>query len=176
MNIEDTKDFAGKNLTTDTHVYFWTNWLSNFKVCKIVDPVTKIEFASTEAAYMWCKARFFNDTETCDLLASGVSVSMTPREAKNLGRVVKNYHDDLWDCVRYGYMVYVNYLKYTQNDDLKAKLLATGDRVLVEASPNDLIWGVGLFANDPLILDDKNWKGRNLLGNALMEVRNKIPL
>ena len=173
MNIEDTKDFAGKNLTTDTHVYFWTNWLSNFKVCKIVDPCNRVGFVSTEAAYMWHKAHFFGDENAMKKLENS---NLTPREAKNIGRVVENYRDDLWDCVRYGYMVYVNYLKYTQNDDLKAKLLATGDRVLVEASPNDLIWGVGLYANDPLILDDKNWKGRNLLGNALMEVRNKIPL
>lgn len=170
MNIEDTKDFAGKNLVTDTHVYFWTNWLSNFKVCKIVDPLTNIEFTTTEQMYMWYKAHFFNDIRT----RTALEQPMTPREAKNLGRLVENYDDKLWDCVRFGYMVYVNYQKFTQNQDLKQKLLATEKKVLVEASPNDRIWGVGLYANDSLILDDKNWTGQNLLGKALMEVRSKI--
>jgi ribA/ribD-fused uncharacterized protein len=170
MNIEDTKDFAGKNLVTDTHVYFWTNWLSNFKVCKVHDHQINQYFNSTEQAYMWRKAYFFGDEDTMRKLERDI----TPREAKNLGREVSNYKDDLWDCVRYGYMVYVNYLKYTQNEDLKKKLLATGNKVLVEASPNDNIWGVGLYANDPLILDDKNWTGQNLLGKALMDVRRKI--
>jgi ribA/ribD-fused uncharacterized protein len=111
--------FAGKNVATDTHVYFWSNWLSNFKVCKIVDPTTKLEFTTTEQLYMWYKAHFFNDIETQKKL----ELNITPREAKNLGREVSNYQEDLWECVRYGYMVYVNYLKYTQNSELKEKLL-----------------------------------------------------
>lgn len=170
MNIEDSKDFAGKNLTTDTHVYFWTNWLSNFKVCKVTDPLIRVSFNTTEHAYMWYKAYFFGDEDTMKKLERNI----TPREAKNLGREVANYRDDLWDCVRYGYMVYVNYLKYTQNEDLKKKLLETGEKVLVEASPYDRIWGVGFSADNPLILDDKNWTGQNLLGKALMDVRQKI--
>ena len=170
MNIEDTKNFAGKNLTTDTHVYFWTNWLSNFKVCKVTDPLIGVSFNTTEQAYMWYKAYFFGDEDTMKKL----ELNITPREAKNLGREVANYRDDLWDCVRYGYMVYVNYLKYTQNEDLKKKLLDTGEKVLVEASPHDKIWGVGFSADNPLILDDKNWTGQNLLGKALMDVRRKI--
>lgn len=170
MNIEDTKDFGGKNLVTDTHVYFWTNWLSNFKVCKVHDRQINVVFNSTEQAYMWRKAYFFGDEDTMKKLERDI----TPREAKNLGREVADYKDDLWDCVRYGYMVYVNYLKYTQNEDLRNKLLATENKVLVEASPNDKVWGVGLCANDPLILDDKNWTGKNLLGKALMDVRKKI--
>jgi len=171
MNIEDTKNFAGKNLTTDTHIYFWTNWLSNFKVCKITDPLIRISFNTTEQAYMWRKAYFFGDEDTMKKLENA---DLTPREAKNLGREVVGYNDDLWGCVRYGYMVYVNYLKYTQNDDLKKKLLDTGEKVLVEASPYDKIWGVGFSADNPLILDDKNWTGQNLLGKALMDVRKKL--
>lgn len=169
-NTTETNPFAGKNLVTDTHVYFYTNWLSNFKICKIVDPCTKLEFTTTEQIYMWYKANFFNDIETRKKLEG----NLPPREAKNLGRIVANYQEDLWECVRYGYMVYVNYLKYTQNDDLKQKLLATENKILVEASPIDNIWGVGLAADDPLILDDKNWTGRNLLGKSLMDVRNLI--
>ena len=166
----ETNQFADKNLVTDTHVYFWSNWLSNFKVCKIVDPSTNIEFTTTEQLYMWYKADFFKDEVTRKKL----EITMTAREAKNLGREVANYNEQLWECVRYGYMVYVNYLKYTQNDDLKQKLLDTKNKVLVEASPIDRIWGVGLAANNPLILDEKNWTGRNLLGKSLMKVRTLI--
>lgn len=162
--------FAGKNVVTDTHVYFYTNWLSNWKICKIVDPTTKLEFATTEQLYMWYKAQFFGDTETLKKL----ELATDPKIAKDLGRVVANYQDDLWECVRYGYMVYVNYLKYTQNPELKEKLLATENKILVEASKIDKVWGVGLAADDPLILDEKNWTGRNLLGKAIMDVRNLI--
>ena len=144
--------------------------MSNWKICKIVDPITKLEFDSTEQIYMWYKAHFFNDVDTRKQL----ELKLTPKQAKDLGRVVKNYQDDLWECVRFDYMVYSNYLKYTQNPDLKAKLLATGEKVLVEASPYDKVWGVGLLANNPLILDDKNWTGRNLLGKSIMKVRSMI--
>ena len=169
--IEDAEAYDGKkNLETDTHFYFWTNWLSNWKICKIVDPITKLEYDSTEQIYMWYKASFFNDAETRKQL----EVKLTPKQAKDLGRVVKNYQDDLWECVRYGYMVYVNYLKYTQNAELKAKLLSTGNKVLAEASPYDKVWGVGFMAGDPLILNEANWTGRNLLGKSLMEVRNLL--
>ena len=79
----------------------------------------------------------------------------------------------MWECVRYGFMVYANYLKYSQNPDLAQKLLSTKDKVLVEASPSDLVWGIGLGENQDIsILDDeKNWRGRNLLGESLMRVR-----
>jgi ribA/ribD-fused uncharacterized protein len=72
-------------------------------------------------------------------------------------------------------MVYVNYLKYTQNDDLKKTLLDTGEKVLVEASPYDKIWGVGFSADNSLILDDKNWTGQNCcVTKTLMDVRKNL--
>lgn len=170
--IEDAEAYDGKkNLETDTHFYFWTNWLSNWKICKIVDPLIRVSFNTSEQAYMWRKAYFFGDEVTMKKLECS---DLTPREAKDLGREVANYQDDLWECVRFDYMVYSNYLKYTQNPDLKEKLLATGEKVLVEASPYDKVWGVGLLANNPLILDDKNWTGRNLLGKSIMKVRSMI--
>ena len=170
MNNTENNQFAGKNLVTDTHVYFYTNWLSNFKVCKIIDPRSGFVFDHTEQIYMWYKADFFNDIETRQKLER----PLKPQDAKNLGRDVKNYNDDIWDLVRFGFMTYVNYLKYTQNEDLQKKLFDTGNRILVEASPTDNVWGVGFAANDPLILDDKNWTGQNLLGKAIMIVRDKL--
>ena len=70
--------------------------------------------------------------------------------------------------------IYVNYLKFSQNEIFKQKLLETGNRILVEASPVDKIWGVGLDENDENILDESKWKGQNLLGKALMEVRKML--
>jgi len=73
-----------------------------------------------------------------------------------------------------GFMKYVNYLKFTQNLEFRNQLLETENRTLVEASPYDKIWGVGLEETNDLILDEKNWLGQNLLGKALMEVRELI--
>ena len=170
-NMENTNNtFVGKNLVTDTHVYFYTNYMSNWNICKFIDPISGVSFDNTEQAFMWYKADFFKDIETRTKLEKQI----TPMEAKHLGREVKNYNDAAWECVRYGYMVYVNYLKYTQNDDLKQKLLSTNNKILVEASKTDNIWGVGLAANDSRILDEKNWTGGNLLGKSLMDVRKMI--
>lgn len=170
MNITETNPFAGKNVVTDTHMYFYTNYMSNWYICKFADPITNVIFDNTEQAFMWYKANFFKDIETQLKLEK----QMHPKDAKQLGREVKNYNEIGWECVRYGYMVYVNYLKYTQNDDLKQKLVSTENKILVEASKTDMVWGVGLAADDPRILDDKNWTGRNLLGKSIMDVRNII--
>lgn len=154
-------------------VFFYTNYFSNFHRCRFVDPNTNVEFSTTEQAFMWYKARFFNDTVSREALEE---FGLHPREAKNLGRLVKNYNETQWECVRFGYMVYVNYLKFTQNQDVKAKLIDTDDKILAEASPNDLIWGIGLAENeeDYVLSDITNWTGRNLLGRALMKVRTLI--
>ena len=154
---------------TDTHVYFWgdptlSNWgPSEFDHCDQ-------HFYNSEQAYMWEKAMFFDDFETADKIL----VTDNPSSAKDLGRQVKNYDDKQWATVRYDYMVEVCLSKFKQNPERLETLLSTGDRVLVEASPHDRIWGVGLHWTDEEILDEKNWKGLNLLGKALMEVRNNI--
>lgn len=158
---------APKNIRTHTHFYFYTNYLSNWNICKFVDPSSQLSFDNTEQAFMWYKADFFKDLETRKLLEA----QMHPKDAKALGRIVKNYDDIAWSIVRYGFMVYVNYLKYSQNADLRQNLIDTNNLVLVEASTVDCVWGVGLAASDFLITDEKNWKGQNLLGKALMDVR-----
>ena len=156
--------------TTDTHVYFWNGIYSNWHPIKFVDTLTSITFNNTEQAFMWYKADVFKDEDTKKLIEN----TPNPKEVKKLGRLVKNYNDLIWDKVRLSNMVYVNYLKFSQNEDLKKELLDTGDKIMVEASPYDRIWGVGMDENNPLILDKANWNGLNLLGDALMEVRNKL--
>jgi ribA/ribD-fused uncharacterized protein len=97
-----------------------------------------------------------------------------PSVAKDLGREVRNYNDEQWSVVRFGYMVDVCFEKFKQNPHRLETLLSTGDRIIVEASPHDRVWGVGLHWTDEKILDEKNWKGENLLGKALMRVRDGL--
>jgi len=155
----------------DNYYLFLTNWLSNWHRAEIIDPISKIRYSTTEQAYMYMKAAFFQDWDSMRALQV---TPMEPREAKDLGRKVKNYDDRLWSTVRYGFMVYVNYLKYSQHPDLRQQLIDTKDLILVECNPRDPIWGIGLGENDPRAETPSLWKGRNLLGQVLMEVRDMV--
>lgn len=155
---------------TDTHIYFYTEFYSNWHPCKFIDPINRIEFSNSEQCFMYYKAKFFHDDEIADLIAE----TPNPKDNKNLGRRIQNYNEDAWRCVRLGFMVYANFLKFSQNQEFKIGLLNTGEKILVEASKVDKIWGVGLSQNDDLILDEKNWLGLNCLGSALMLVRKKL--
>ena len=155
---------------TDTHIYFWNGTYSNWHPARITDPATGFVFENTEQAFMWFKADKFGDTET----AGEVLKTPNPREVKKLGRQVKNYNDEEWNKVRYLIMLGVNLWKFTQISEYQKELLATGDKIIVEASPYDKIWGVGLLEDDPLILDEKNWQGENLLGKVCMDVRTQL--
>lgn len=161
--------------TTDTHVYFYMgrDIYSNFWTDpqQFKDPFfLNHAFDCTEQAFMAYKARFFSDDQSLSLILK----EPRPALAKELGRAVMGYDDKSWSCVRLGYMTYVNYLKFSQNERYKKQLLDTGDRTIVEASKKDKVWGVGLYEDDPLILEEKNWLGTNLLGVALMHVRNLL--
>lgn len=147
---------------TKTHIYFWNGVFSNFY--KIEFEYKGHIFASTEQAFMWEKANFFHDSN----VAEEVLRTTVPIEAKRLGRKVKNFDEDDWMDVCRDYMYAVNLEKWKLMKDI---LLSTGNKILVEASPYDKIWGVGLGENNDLILDEKNWKGTNFLGEVLMQVR-----
>ena len=156
--------------TTDTHVYFYGGpaVFSNWYPAKIWDRHTPFE--NSEQNFMACKAHFFCDARIERMIIN----EPDPAKTKELGRQVRDFCPKSWDCVKFGFMVYVNYLKFSQNGELGQKLLQTGDRILVEASPYDKVWGVGLHHTDDKILDESNWLGQNLLGKALMEVRKLI--
>jgi ribA/ribD-fused uncharacterized protein len=125
-------------------------------------------YASAEHWMMACKARLFNDPE----MHTKILKAPTPADAKKLGRKVRNFDGAQWNQHKYAFVLQGNILKFSQDDRLKAYLLSTGNKVLVEASPYDTIWGIGLSANAPGIQDPDNWKGENLLGFALMETRD----
>ena len=124
-------------------------------------------FRTTEHFMMWRKAMLFGDAAIAEqVLAAG-----HPGEAKSLGRRISRFDETLWQTHRYAIVVTGNIAKFGQNNELQRFLLHTGDRVLVEASPVDRIWGIGLTADDPRAEDPTRWQGLNLPGFALMEAR-----
>jgi ribA/ribD-fused uncharacterized protein len=154
--------------TTDTHVFFWggefSNWFASYFKYK------DHEFFNSEQAFMWEKAEFFGDSD----IAEQILKTSNPKDAKALGRKVRGFDAERWIVDSYIFMVAVNYAKYSQNPRLRDKLLATDDKTLVEASPYDKIWGIGLSEDDDRCLDEHQWQGMNLLGKALIQVRKQL--
>ena len=119
---------------------------------------------------MYKKAELFND------FISMVKILQTsdPYVQKKLGRNVQGFKQQLWDKHKFEIVVNGNRLKFNQHNDLKEMLLLTKNLVIVEASPYDRIWGIGIGITDPKRFDEIYWKGENLLGKALMVVRNEL--
>ena len=132
--------------------------------------VDGLTFATAEHYMMWRKATLFGD----DLMADQVRAAPHPHAAKALGGQVRGFDQSLWDEHRLPVVVTGNLAKFTQHSELGTFLLGTGQRVLVEASPRDRIWGIGLTRDDPAAADPARWRGLNLLGFALMNVREAL--
>ncbi len=116
------------------------------------------------------KARLFGDIETLGKIIHAPN----PGAAKAFGREVRGFKQDVWNDKRFEIVVAANMAKFSQNEQLKTFLLSTNERVLVEASPVDKIWGIGLAEDAENIENPLTWKGLNLLGFALMEVRSQL--
>jgi len=127
-------------------------------------------YHTAEHYMMAQKAQLFEDIDIMDLIIS----SSNPKEVKALGRKVKNFNEEKWNENKCQIVLKGNILKFTQNQALSKFLKSTGSSVIVEASPVDRIWGVGMAEDNPKIFNPSNWKGPNLLGFALMEVRDII--
>ena len=125
-------------------------------------------FANCEQFMMAAKARVCGDEETREKIMR----TTNPKEIKALGREVKNYDDDLWASERKKAVLLANYLKYTQNAGLGKELINTGNAILVEASPYDKIWGIGMASTEDAARNALTWKGENYLGFVLMTVRD----
>jgi len=159
---------------TDKHVFFWKGIFSNWQPC-IFNAEYEGEtyrFFNTEQYFMFVKAKTFGDEETAErILKEGEN----PKIAKALGRQVKNYDDNVWNEKRYQVMVDANLYKYNTSMVYRKELLNAKyeGKGFVEASQFDRLWGIGICKEDASD-DESTWKGQNLLGKVLNEVRERI--
>ncbi|MFW0717368.1 ADP-ribosylglycohydrolase family protein [Pedobacter sp. N23S346] len=134
--------------------------------------VDQVNYRTAEHWMMSKKAELFND----DIVLNKILAATSPEEVKKLGREVRNYDEGIWAKNRYEIVKTGNFHKFSQHKALKEFLINTGEKILAEASPVDLIWGIGLAEDDPDVKNPGKWKGLNLLGFALMEVRDEMKL
>ena len=130
--------------------------------------VDGVQYHTAEQYMMAQKAALFRDGQTYDRIMAADN----PADYKALGREVQGFESGAWDLAKYGIVLTGNLAKFSQNPELWSYLYDTDDSVLVEASLFDDIWGVKLGMDDPKITDPNEWRGRNLLGFALMETRD----
>lgn len=155
---------------TDKHTFFFTkadvfsNWHPSWFT------VRGIRFNCVEQMMMYAKAVEFGDQPT----AAKILASPDPKEQKRLGRLVTPYNDARWQQIVRKIVYAAAKAKFTQNPHMLKKLLETEGTVLVEASPTDRIWGVGLGERDPRIDDPRNWRGTNWLGEVLTRLRDDL--
>ncbi|MFK7969670.1 MAG: NADAR family protein [Bacteroidia bacterium] len=160
------------------YIFFWGHTATREAISKhcfsqwferdfIVDG---INYPTAEHWMMAEKARLFGDEEVLEQILK----SSKPGEAKDLGRRVRDFDNETWNAKRFDIVVQGNFHKFQQHDDLRNFLIQTNERVIVEASPVDVIWGIGIAEDSNDAMNPARWKGPNLLGFALMEVRHRM--
>lgn len=153
---------------TDRFVFFWDGWPSQWHPS--VFKVDGVEYSCAEQFMMAEKARVFGD----DAALERIMATTSPREQKGIGRRVKGFEATVWNSVCRGVVYRGNLAKFEQNARFGGALLKTGGRTIVEASPLDAIWGIGLSKDDPRALQPAQWLGTNWLGVAIMQVRDEL--
>lgn len=158
----------GNRHSDDKFFFFWSGPFSQW--AKRPMTVEGKAYNCCEQYMMAEKARIFGDS----FIAGRIMSAKDPKEQKRLGRMVMNFDKAKWDTVAKDVVYRGNYAKFSQNEDMLAELRNTGDRMIVEASPKDSIWGIGLHARDPRAKDPSQWPGTNWLGECIMRVRDKL--
>jgi ribA/ribD-fused uncharacterized protein len=155
-------------MAQERFTFFWRGPFSQWHPSRFV--VGDITFTHAEQFMMYAKAMLFGDRETAERILK----ARTPREQKALGRQVIGFDESVWILFREGVVFDGSYAKYSQNVELGEALLATRGTTLVEASPTDRVWGIGLAEDDPRARDRAQWRGLNLLGEALTRTREVL--
>jgi len=148
--------------------FFLKGHLSQWSKSPFIDGCG-IQYKCAEQYMMYQKARLFGDTESMNKIL----IEKSPSKQKALGRAVKNYDQKIWDIYKWDIVKTGNYLKFTQNPKHKESLLATKG-TLVECNASDQVWGIGLSEHDPRINERSEWRGMNLLGKILTELREQL--
>ena len=161
----------------DDFVFFWGHRKGKKigKTCfsqwyEIEFEVDGHKFNCAEQYMMAQKAWLFKDIEIFGKILDATD----PKEIKALGREVKSFVPKIWNQHKFEIVVKGNLGKFGDNPELKDFLLSTGDKILVEASPYDKIWGIGMSEDHEKVENPSEWNGQNLLGFALMEVRDRL--
>ena len=160
------------------YMFFWGHQKSKHGITKSCfsqwyeSPFSQegITYKTAEHFMMAEKAKLFNDSKAFNK----VIAAEEPGKAKKIGREIVNFEEQLWLENRFEIVKRANFLKFSQDSELKQFILNTENRVLVEASPVDPIWGIGMATDHPDVENPKLWKGLNLLGFALMLVRDEL--
>lgn len=161
-------------METNTHVFFWksdspfSHWYRKPGVIQFIHQ--GINFECAEQAMMYKKAELMQDLKSMELILK----TPDPEIVKGLGRGVKNFDQERWDENKEDIVFNINISKFSQNKDLLDILATTEGKILVEASPYDKIWGAGLAIGDKNILFPARWRGQNLLGYILTDVRREL--
>lgn len=153
---------------TDKYVFFWHGIYSQWHKAKMT--IDGVEYSSCEQYMMHQKAIVFSDF----YIASQILLTDDPKEQKALGRKIQGFNKDIWDSVCLSIVFKGNLAKFSQNESLKADLLSTENRIMVEASPLDKIWGIGMAEDHPDVESPESWRGLNLLGWALNLVKQEL--
>ena len=153
---------------TEEFTFFWDGPFSQWHPSMF--DIDGVVYNTAEQYMMSEKARFFNDKESRDKIMA----SDSPREQKAIGRKVKNFDADKWNGVSRNIVYKGNMAKFRQNKDLRTALFNTKGSSIVEASPYDKIWGIGMGEEEDLIHDRSQWKGLNWLGETLDRVRDDL--
>ena len=161
---------------TDKYVFFWREYFSNWAFTenglKIEVNGNEAEVPTSEHLFMLFKAQFFDDEDSVQKILT----APTPKDAKAIGRRVRNFNSEKWDRISDTEMSRALAIRYEQ-DSKFAKMLTDNKyrgKTFVEASPYDTIWGIGLDENDPDIENPDKWQGQNKLGKCLTALRDKV--
>lgn len=159
----------------DNFVFFWkpkekNGHFSNWSEHSIIE--NDIYFRTLEHYIMYYKAMLMNDHVIANKIATDSTI--TVNQVKQLGKEISYFDPDLWDQNKRHIIKKGLLLKVDQHPELIDLLLETNNKMIAEASPYDKIWGIGISKTDPRALDPYKWPGKNILGEAWMEVRNFI--
>lgn len=157
-------------METENFIFFWSNSSPFSQWYKRNIIIEYKKFNCCEQWMMYSKAILFEDYVTAERIMS----TSNPKEQKNLGRQVKNFDFHVWDKNCRDIVFKGNFAKFSQHEDLKKILIDTANKEIVEASPYDKIWGIGLSECDPRVTDKSQWNGKNWIGEAIMRVRYEL--